>query len=352
MAGLLSCLPAPKHAPAPFAIYEEEPDEDTDVVVVAPYPPYGKRRGWTPSSELDFGDGGAFPEIHVLQHPLGMGKRDQGTTAVALTTDADGRVKFDAIVKRGHNVGKVIHSSLDDMKPHDITDGLEKPSAEDMKKNAEKTKAALNMIVDRQIAAACPTHVTKTSKEPTFIRYTPNQQGEAYNSGAKQRMIRLQEMPVDPFEPPKFKHKKLPNGPPSPPVPVMHSPPRKITVADQQNWKIPPCVSHWKNIKGYTIPLHHRLAADGRGLQQVTINPKFESLSQGLYLAERTARQETRERANLRKQVDLKKKEYKESQLFKMAQEARQNISVQGDQEREEEEYMETEQATCAYMDA
>jgi len=38
-------------------------------------------------------------------------------------------------------------------------------------------------------------------------------------------------------------------------------------VADQQAWKIPPCISNWKNVGGYTIPLDKRLAADGRGLQ-------------------------------------------------------------------------------------
>ncbi|CAN0477339.1 unnamed protein product, partial [Scytosiphon promiscuus] len=48
------------------------------------------------------------------------------------------------------------------------------------------------------------------------------------------------------------------------PVPVLHSPPRKVTVQDQQAWKIPPCVSNWKNARGYTIPLDKRLAADGR----------------------------------------------------------------------------------------
>ena len=62
---------------------------------------------------------------------------------------------------------------------------------------------------------------------------------------------------------------KVPRGPPSPPAPVMHSPTRKVTVKEQQDWKIPPCISNWKNQKGYTIPLDKRLAADGRGLQQV-----------------------------------------------------------------------------------
>ena len=36
------------------------------------------------------------------------------------------------------------------------------------------------------------------------------------------------------MEPPKFRHKKVPRGTGSPPVPVMHSPPRPVTVKDQQ----------------------------------------------------------------------------------------------------------------------
>jgi len=36
-------------------------------------------------------------------------------------------------------------------------------------------------------------------------RYTPSQQGVAFNSGAKQRVIRMVEMQKDPMEPPKFK---------------------------------------------------------------------------------------------------------------------------------------------------
>lgn len=42
-----------------------------------------------------------------------------------------------------------------------------------------------------------------------------------------------------------------------------------MTVADQEAWKIPPSISNWKNAKGYCIPLDKRLAADGRGLQEV-----------------------------------------------------------------------------------
>ena len=61
---------------------------------------------------------------------------------------------------------------------------------------------------------------------------------------------------------------------------------------EQQEWRIPPCVSNWKNAKGYTIPLDKRLAADGRGLQSVHINEKFAKLAEALYIADRKAREQ------------------------------------------------------------
>lgn len=98
----------------------------------------------------------------------------------------------------------------------------------------------------------------------------------------------------DPLEPPKFAHKKVPRGPPSPPTTIDRSPTRKITSQDQQNWKVPACVSNWKNSRGYIIPLHMRLQADGRDMQDTTVNNKFAQFSEALYMTEINARDEIR----------------------------------------------------------
>jgi hypothetical protein len=37
-------------------------------------PPYGSRATFVPRSQDDFADGGAYPEIHVPQFPLEMGR--------------------------------------------------------------------------------------------------------------------------------------------------------------------------------------------------------------------------------------------------------------------------------------
>ena len=96
-----------------------------------------------------------------------------------------------------------------------------------------------------------------------------------------------------------------------------------MTVKEQKEWKIPPCISNWKNAKGYTIPLDKRLAADGRGLQQNHLNENFAKLSDALYIADRKAREAVEARAQLEKKLAQKEKEKKEDHLRLLAQKAR-----------------------------
>nr|WJH19502.1 SNW domain-containing protein 1 (SNW1) [Euglena gracilis] len=233
-----------------------------------------------------FGDGGAFPELHYEQFPLGMGKK---AASHALTRRA-------AVPTR-----------------HEVTaEDLRRPSEEDTADLLRLTAALLSDGGKQTMKAGAG------DGKATFIRYTPKQSGP---DGA--RIIRLVEAPVDPLEPPKFKHKRVPRGPPSPPAPVNHSPPRKLTPGDMAAWKIPPCISNWKNPKGYTIPLDKRLAADGRGLQETTINDGFAKLSESLFAAERNARTEVESRMLMAKQLASKQKQKKEEELRKLAVQAK-----------------------------
>ncbi|MQL71448.1 hypothetical protein Taro_003770 [Colocasia esculenta] len=296
-----------------------------------PVPPYGKRSGFVPRKPEDFGDGGAFPEIHVAQYPLGMGRRDEkgGSKILPLTVDAQGKVRFDAVVRQNENASKIVYSQHGDLVPKVVVgeDGRSEGEDDEMEKEIEettqRTKEALEKIVNARLSAAQPKNVPTPSGESKFIKYKPSQQSAAFNSGAKERIIRMVEMPVDPLEPPKFKHKRVPKASGSPPVPVMHSPPRPVTVKDQQDWKIPPCISNWKNPKGYTIPLDKRLAADGRGLQEVQINDNFAKLSEALYVAEQKAREAVAMRSKVQRELMMKEKERKEQELRALAQRAR-----------------------------
>ncbi|KAG0579931.1 hypothetical protein KC19_4G135800 [Ceratodon purpureus] len=330
---LLNRLPAPKHASAPTYDADSDPWFQTHLEVAKPQvaaaftpPPYGKRTGFMPRRPEHFGDGGAFPEIHVAQYPLDMGKEVEkaDNKIIPVSVDAQGKIAFDAVVKQAENARKNVFSQHSDLVPKVPTEvSTEKPTEEEAEMTTERTKAALEKILEGRLSAAQPKSVPAQSSAPQFIKYTPSQQSAAYNSGANQRVIRMVEMPKDPLEPPKFKHKRVPKASGSPPVPVMHSPPRPVTVKDQQDWKIPPCISNWKNPKGYTIPLDKRLAADGRGLQEVQINDNFAKLSEALYVAEQKAREAVEARSKIQREVMMKEKEKKENELRMLAQRAR-----------------------------
>ncbi|XXG63587.1 hypothetical protein AAC387_Pa05g1739 [Persea americana] len=337
MAALKELLPPAKSSTSSFYDHSKDPwfrerfnsseSERVSLVKAKPIPPYGKRSGYVPRKPEDFGDGGAFPEIHVAQYPLGMGRKDEkpGSKILPLTVDSHGNLAFDAIVKQNENASKIVYSQHKDLIPKILTEEENKTDEweKEIEETTERTKAALEKIVNVRLSAAQPKNVPTQSSDSKFIKYKPSQQSAAFNSGAKERIIRMVEMPVDPLEPPKFKHKRVPKASGSPPVPVMHSPPRPVTVKDQQDWKIPPCISNWKNQKGYTIPLDKRLAADGRGLQEVQINDNFAKLSESLYVAEQKAREAVAMRSKVQKELLMKEKERKEHELRALAQKAR-----------------------------
>jgi len=105
----------------------------------------------------------------------------------------------------------------------------------------------------------------------------------------------------------------------------MHSPPRKITLQDQQDWKVPPCISNWKNAKGYVIPLDMRLSADGRNLRDVIVNENFSKFADVLYVTEKQARKDIEDRMHIQESIkinDTLKK--KEQELKETAFEAKQ----------------------------
>ena len=129
------------------------------------------------------------------------------------------------------------------------------------------------------------------------------------------------------MEPPRFKHKRIPRAAPSPPPVIMRSPNRKLTAKDMSDWKVPPCISNWINAKGYTIPLHMRLQADGRSLQDTSVNERFAQFADSMYAAEKQARKEVEERNKVQETIKLalaakKEKEIREAATLARAEKA------------------------------
>lgn len=270
-----------------------------------------------------------------------MGRKSgSSSNALALQVDAEAKVKYDAIARQGHRDDRIIHTSHKDLVPlrqrADVGDiSLDRPSEEQVQATKEKTQAALAKLVAGASAAQKPKTVQGlTRRDPTFVRYTPaDQMGD--RSKKQDRIIKIVDRQQDPMEPPKHKLKKIPRGPPSPPPPVMHSPPRKLTAEDQEAWRIPPPISNWKNPKGFTVPLDKRLAADGRGLQDVTLNDKFAQFTESLEAADRAAREEVKMRTIAQQRLAEKEKLAKEDNLRALAQKAREDrIAAQSSQPR------------------
>ena len=109
---LLATLPAPRQQSYPGPVAPAAPKSTSTAIVTKEPPRYPKRQGWVPRRPEDFGDGGAYPEIHVAQYPLGMGEdASRGNRTLAVSVNADGDVSYDAILRQGANKHKtVIHS--------------------------------------------------------------------------------------------------------------------------------------------------------------------------------------------------------------------------------------------------
>ncbi len=146
---------------------------------MATIPKYQNRNNFVPLNLDDFGGGGAFPEIHILQYPLNMGKPGSKSTAV-VTVDIDdkGQVRFDAIVKQNSSGDKIIRTSIEDIKESDAKpDDLALPEVDEAEIAAEKTRLALEALIDGKLKKATPSSAVVNLKgdETQYIRYTPNE---------------------------------------------------------------------------------------------------------------------------------------------------------------------------------
>ena len=244
-------------------------------------------------------------------------------STVPIEYDGRGLVNYEALAKVGHDSERIVQAGYADSLPKDLIRGesgivikFNKPPQEEIDRQMEATKRTLEALIGARISATQPKSVTKP-EEAKYIKYKPE------TENGQTRVLKIVDLPVDPLEPPKFRHKRIPRPPASPPAPVLHSPPRKATHAEQQAWKIPPCISNWKNPNGYTIPLDKRLASDGRGLQEAVANERFAGYAEALYLAEKHAKEEVEQRSKVGAQIDDQKRETRDAHIRELASKAR-----------------------------
>ncbi|CAF0859069.1 unnamed protein product [Rotaria sordida] len=158
---------------------------------------------------------------------------------------------------------------------------LQKPSEDKLKEKIEKTRQVLEALVSFKVSAAISIQHAEKQALVLFNTFVIDHHNKnlLLISDSKQCIIQIFEVQKDLMEPPRF----------NPPVPILHSPTRKVTIKEQQNWKISLCISNWKNTK---------------------------------------AREAVDMRAKVEKQVAKKQKEEKEEQLRELALHARTGICL------------------------
>jgi SNW domain-containing protein 1 len=146
--------------------------------VCRPLPQYPNRKGFIPLNVEDFGDGGSYPELHVVQYPLNMGRPGQKSSAlVTVQMDESGKLRTDLIVRQGGNQNKMVQSQMSDIKEKAADeDKMALPEEKEINETADKTRMALEALIQSKISSAKPTTVASSTEvaDPTYIRYTPN----------------------------------------------------------------------------------------------------------------------------------------------------------------------------------
>lgn len=105
-------LPAPRHN------YQVHVDEAAPSSLLAStpkksVPPYGQRQSFVPRAQADFGDGGAFPEIHVAQFPLEMGRPASSKKSASSVGGSGGGGGVGGISGLGNNAGSTAIVAVD-----------------------------------------------------------------------------------------------------------------------------------------------------------------------------------------------------------------------------------------------
>ncbi|CCH47122.1 Puff-specific protein Bx42 [Wickerhamomyces ciferrii] len=239
-------------------------------------------------------------------------------------------IDYSLILRNDSNKERAIQSTLEDvipLKQRQKNISLAKPSQLEIDETTERTRKALDEILQKKLGKSIKTN---SHKNPEYIRYTSSNILD--NNPTSSRIIKIVDAQEDPMAPIKFKQKKNIARPSSPPAPVLHAPTRKATAEEQKQWYIPPAISNWKNPNGFTIALDKRLAVDGRDPNrddtQGEINSNFLNLANALDDADKKAREDIKLRNAMKKKIAEKETREKEERLRILAQKAREEKGI------------------------
>lgn len=132
--------------------------------------------------------------------------------------------------------------------------------------------------------------------------------------------VRIAEKRNDPLDPSHFRNRKPITLQNEDPDPILTEPIQKLTQEEEDYWRVPTCVSNWRNPAGYVIPMDKRVGADARRFEQPGLSDKFSNLAKALDIASSSINESIAQRSMIERQLQQKKKREEEE---KMREEAR-----------------------------
>lgn len=202
-------------------------------------------------------------------------------------------------------------------------EGLRRPEESEEQEIYEKTKKALDLVLDRKQDTLHQFKECTRKTNTEFIKYKSSPDTIGYDPRFEERIIKVVERPKDPLELPMFRNRIIGGTKREEMVPILRPPSKKLTQEEIKEWNIPPSISNWKNPMGYTVPLDKRVQADTRDLIDISINDRFASLSESLQMAEKNAREQIKLRNELQKQKRIREEMEREEKLRKLAESSR-----------------------------
>lgn len=138
--------------------------------------------------------------------------------------------------------------------------------------------------------------------------------------GESEYEVRIAEKRADPLDPSHFRNRKPVALQNEDPEPILTDPVKKLTPEEEEYWRVPTCVSNWRNPAGYVIPMDKRVGADARRFEQPELSDNFSLLNKALQIAQSSITESLAQRNLIERQLQQKKKRDEEE---KMREEAR-----------------------------
>ncbi|EAY19988.1 SKIP/SNW domain containing protein [Trichomonas vaginalis G3] len=205
------------------------------------------------------------------------------------------------------------------------------PSKEEIAQNLKAVKEAIETNVQikqgKQIQAENSIHTVR------------------FHTDEKDYTVRVADRKVDPFDPARFRTRKVIELQEKDPEPILTAPVKKLTPEEEKYWYIPPVISNWKNPAGNVIPMDKRVAADGRRNIKPELNDKFAFMNRALEATMQSINEAAHQRAIQQRQLLIKQqeeeKEQQREEVRKLREEKMKIAALKNSEERSHDKLIE-----------